>query len=98
MAACAGSACLHATPDWKISFGRAGSFVWFTAVFQMPKTAPGHRGCSINICGIDKCQKVRLVAVFIPWDRPSFLACDLVSPQTNREGWGVALSAQHGGF
>lgn len=38
------------------------------------------------------------MAIFIPCDRPNFLACYLVSPQINREGWGVTLSAQHGSF
>lgn len=28
------------------------------------------------------------MAAFFPWDRPSFLACYLVSPQINRERWG----------
>lgn len=40
------------------------------------------------------------MAAFVLYNRPSSLACYLVSPQTNKqkEGWGIALSAQCTGF
>lgn len=38
------------------------------------------------------------MAVFVPQDRPSFLACYLISPQTKQKGGSVAQSTQCLGF